>query len=34
MSAEPLAGCVEAIAPYTLEASVTNGASLSVVEDA
>jgi hypothetical protein len=27
-------GCLEGVDPYTLEASVANGASLSVVEDA
>lgn len=27
-------GCLEGVDPYTLEASVSNGASLSVVEDA
>jgi len=34
MSAQLPVDCLEGIDPYTLEASVANGASLSVVEDA
>ena len=34
MSAELLAGCLEGIDPYTLEAGVANGANPSVAEDA
>ena len=34
MNAELLAGCLEGIDPYTLEAGVANGANPSVAEDA
>jgi hypothetical protein len=33
MNAELLVDCLEGIDPYTLEASVANGANQSVVED-